>query len=213
MDNNTSTIAIIVAHPDDETLWAGGTILSNPGKQYFIVCLCRKYDTDRAPKFEKVLRILGAEGIMGDLDDGPDQAQLPEHDVQTAILQLLPAKHFDLIITHSIYGEYTRHRRHEEIGRAVINLWHSGKINTNELWAFAYEDGHKAYLPVVNEDAPLFYPLTHDAWENKFNIITKTYGFAWDSWEAQTTPKKEAFWQFKNANQAQEWLDSGNIKS
>jgi len=27
---SAKTVAIIVAHPDDETLWAGGTILSHP---------------------------------------------------------------------------------------------------------------------------------------------------------------------------------------
>jgi LmbE family N-acetylglucosaminyl deacetylase len=213
MDSETRTIAVIVAHPDDETLWAGGTILSNPGREYFIACLCRKDDPDRAPKFEKVLSILGAEGNMGDLDDGPEQIPLPDQEVENTILQSLPAKHFDLIITHSIYGEYTRHRRHEEIGRAVINLWHSGKINANKLWAFAYEDGHKAYLPIVDEDAPVFYPLPHEVWERKFDIITKIYGFATDSWEAQVTPKEEAFWQFENARQAHEWLNGGNIKS
>jgi len=213
MDSETRKIAIIVAHPDDETLWAGGTILSNPGKQYFIASLCRKNDADRAPKFEEALKILGAEGIMGDMDDGPEQSPLSEHKVQKAILELLPAKSFDLIITHSIYGEYTKHRRHEEIGKAVINLWHRGKINTKELWAFAYEDGHKTYLPIVDEDAPLFYPLPHGVWEKKFDIITKTYGFAANSWEAQTTPKEEAFWQFENASQAKDWLMSGNIKS
>jgi LmbE family N-acetylglucosaminyl deacetylase len=213
MDSETRTIALIVAHPDDETLWAGGMILSNPGKEYFIASLCRKNDADRAPKFDKVLNIFGANGIMGDQDDGPEQLPLSDQDVQNAILQLLPSGDFDLIITHSIYGEYTRHRRHEEIGRAVINLWHSGKINTHKLWAFAYEDGHKAYLPIVDEDAPVFYPLPHDIWEKKFDIITKTYGFAPDSWEAQTTPKEEAFWQFENASQAYEWLKGGNTRS
>ena len=65
--------AIIVAHPDDETLWAGGTILSNPSWKCYIVCLCRESDKDRATKFYKTLQILGSEGIMGDLDDGPEQ--------------------------------------------------------------------------------------------------------------------------------------------
>jgi len=213
MDIKIKTIAIIVAHPDDETLWAGGTILSNPGRQYYIVSLCRKNDADRAPKFQKVLGVLGAQGMIGDMDDGPEQMPLPENDVRNAILQLLPEKHFDLIITHSIYGEYTRHRRHEEIGRAVINLWHSGKINTSKLWAFAYEDGNKAYLPIADEDASIFYPLPHDVWEKKFDIITKIYGFNKDGWEAQTAPKEEAFWQFENANQAHNWLLSENIKS
>jgi LmbE family N-acetylglucosaminyl deacetylase len=211
MNTNINTIAIIVAHPDDETLWAGGTILSNPGRQYFIISLCRKNDPDRAPKFKKALEKLGADGLMGDLDDGPEQIPLPDDEVENAILELLPAKYFDLVITHSIYGEYTRHRRHEEVGSAVINLWHSGKLNTNELWAFAYEDGHRTYNPVVIEEAPLFYALDHHVWEEKYNIITNIYGFDKDSWEARTTPKEEAFWQFFNAHQAFEWLAGGNI--
>ena len=143
---------------------------------------------------------------MGDLDDGPDQIPLVETDVENAIMELLPGNHFDLVITHNIYGEYTRHRRHEEIGRAVINLWHSGKLITNELWAFAYEDGRKAYHPKADTEAPLFYPLPDEVWEQKFNLITQIYGFNKDSWEAQTTPKEEAFWQFINAGQAFSWL-------
>ena len=68
--SRSKNIAIIVAHPDDETLWAGGTILSTPSWQWFIVCLCRGNDEDRAPKFFKALKILKSEGVMGNLDDG-----------------------------------------------------------------------------------------------------------------------------------------------
>jgi len=213
MNKKTKTVAVIVAHPDDETLWAGGTILNNPEWQCFVACLCRKNDTDRAPKFENAIKVLGAGGNMGNLDDGPDQQPLTDSEVQNAILQLLPARHFDLIITHSINGEYTRHLRHEEIGKAVVKLWHSGKLITSELWAFAYEDGHRAYYPVAIEDAPLFYAITHELWEQKYNIITNIYGFDKNSWEAQATPKEEAFWQFYSADQAFDWLVSGNITS
>jgi LmbE family N-acetylglucosaminyl deacetylase len=210
MDNETKKVAIIVAHPDDETLWAGGTILSHPEWSCFIISLCRKNDADRAPKFDIVSKILGAESWMGDLDDGPEQTPLSPVEVEEAILKLLPFFEFDIIITHSIYGEYTRHRRHEEIGRAVINLWQSGKIQTHELWAFAYEDGGRKYYPIAVEDAPIFFPLPHDVWEQKYNIIKNTYGFSPDSWEANTTPKEEAFWQFFNATGANNWLRSGN---
>jgi LmbE family N-acetylglucosaminyl deacetylase len=213
MDKKEKTIAIIVAHPDDETLWAGGTILSNSSWQCFVVCLCRKNDRDRAPKFEKVLKIFKADGIMGDLDDGPEQRPLPDSEVRDLIYHLIPHKYFDLIITHSINGEYTRHRRHEETGKAVIELWHASKLNTAELWAFAYEDRHRTYHPIAIEDAPVFYPLPHDLWEAKYNIITDTYGFGKTSWEAQTTPKEEAFWRFLNPGEAQEWLVSGGISA
>ncbi len=212
MHNETKKkVAIIVAHPDDETLWAGGTILSHPDWQCFIVSLCRQSDPDRAPKFAVVAGILGVEGRMGDLDDGPDQKPLPENEVEDAILKLLPFTEFDLVITHSVYGEYTRHRRHEEVGKAVIKLWQSGKIKTNELWAFAYEDGNRKYYPVSIEDAPVFFPLPHHLWEQKYSIITNTYGFNPNSWEANATPKEEAFWQFFNADQAGNWLVNGHI--
>src|SRR5678816_118150 len=89
--------AVIVAHPDDETLWAGGTILSQPSWRCFIITLCRASDSERAPKFFQALERLGADGKMGDLDDGPEQVPLTENEVQETILQLLPPNHFDLI--------------------------------------------------------------------------------------------------------------------
>jgi LmbE family N-acetylglucosaminyl deacetylase len=199
-------IAIIVAHPDDETLWAGGTILNHPNWRFFIVCLCRANDAERAPRFYKALQVLKAEGVIGNLDDGPEQKPLSESEVEQTILQLLPLKHYDLIITHSPKGEYTRHLRHEEIGRAVINLWHAGKISANELWIFAYEDGQQDQFPHPVKEASVFRTLPNPVWRTKYNIITKIYDFKEDSWEAETTPKAEAFWQFLNQSEAKNRL-------
>src|SRR6476660_2700855 len=94
------TVAVIVAHPDDETLWAGGTILSQPTWHWFVATLCRASDRDRAPRFFQALKAFEADGKMSDLDDGPQQNPLTEHEIQKAILELLPQKHFDLIISH-----------------------------------------------------------------------------------------------------------------
>jgi LmbE family N-acetylglucosaminyl deacetylase len=209
-NKSTKTVAIIVAHPDDETLWAGGTILNHPYWKFFIVCLTRINDKDRAPRFYKALQVLKAEGIMGDLDDGPEQKPLAEIEVERTILQLLPSKHYDLIITHNPAGEYTKNLRHEEIGRAVINLWQKEKISANELWIFAYEDGNKEYFPKPLIEATIFKTLSNPIWRSKYNIITKTYDFKEDSWEAQTTPKAEAFWQFLNQSEANKKLITNN---
>jgi len=198
----TKNVAIIVAHPDDEILWVGGTILSNPLWRCFIVCLCRKSDNDRAPKFYKSLKLLKSAGIMGDLDDGPDQNPLDQRLVEHAILDLMPSRHFDLIITHNPLGEYTRHIRHEEVSKAVIRLWNVGRISTNELWTFAYEDGNKAYYPRAIENNTLFHELPNQIWMMKYSIITKTYGFKESSWEAQTTPRAEAFVQYTDSFKA-----------
>lgn len=214
MDKKKSKkVALIVAHPDDETLWAGGTMLSKSSWHCFVVCLCRKSDDDRAPKFFKALSVLGASGIMGDLNDGPEQTPLPENEVKQAIIQLITDNHFDLIITHNPNGEYTRHLRHEEISKAVINLWAEGRIVTDELWTFAYEDGNKAYYPKAEIQATSFWHLPKKLWDLKYSIITQTYGFDKSSWEAKTTPGDEAFWHFSSPQQAKKWLAKGGAAS
>ena len=67
-------VAVVVAHPNDETLWVGGTLLM-----------------EREP--------------------------------------------------------------HEEVFRAVFDLWRTGTIVSKSLWLFAYEDGHGSYLPRANRNA------------------------------------------------------------
>jgi len=56
MDSKISkSAAVIVAHPDDETLWAGGTILSHPhGIGLLFVCAAEVIKT--GPQVYKVLK-------------------------------------------------------------------------------------------------------------------------------------------------------------
>ena len=189
--------AVIIAHPDDETLWAGGAILMHPEINWTILTLCRLSDPDRSPKFNKAMKALRAEGIMGDLDDGPEQIPLDCHEVKYAITELLPSKNFDLLITHGHGGEYTRHRRHEEVGKAVMTLWENERLFAKEIWRFAYEDGDGRYLPKAVQDADFRIGLPNEIWRKKYDIITKIYGFVPDSFEARSTPRKEAFMCFR----------------
>jgi len=189
----TCRVAVIVAHPDDETLWAGGLLLSHPEWSTYIVSLCRGKDPDRAPKFFKVLEHLNARGGMGDLDDGPDQLPLPINMVRDAILSLLPVRDYDILLTHAADGEYTRHLRHEEVSQAVWDLWRDGSLRAGKLWQFAYEDGGGAFLPRPRSDACFQLPLTDARWARKYRIITEVYGFAPASWEARGVTRAEAF--------------------
>jgi LmbE family N-acetylglucosaminyl deacetylase len=230
--------AVIVAHPDDETLWAGGTILMHPETRWTVVTLCRKSDRDRAGRFARAIeefrisdfgfRIFGK---MGDLDDGPEQKPLAENEVKDTIVGLLanravehlssgtgenarlrstvqlfdrsivgavrePPLQFDLIITHSLCGEYTRHKRHEETAKAVCELWKSGRLPARQMWMFAYEDGGGKKLPEPIREADLSVKLSDDIWQKKCNIVTKIYGFGPDSFEAKAAGREEAFWCF-----------------
>jgi len=186
--------AVVVAHPDDETLWAGGTMLMHPDSRWTVVTLTRKSDPDRAPKFHKALERFNARGVMGDLDDGPEQKPLRSVDVQDAIMDLLPSDRLDLVLTHGPWGEYTRHKRHEEVSKAVVALRESERLRAGEIWMFAYDDKGGKRLPQPLTDADVYVRLPQDIWKEKHRIITEVYGFAPDSFEARVTPKDEAFW-------------------
>jgi len=205
--------AVIVAHPDDVTLWAGGTILMHADWQWTVVSLCRASDPDRAPKFRRALRELGAKGEIGDLDDGPRQEPLTQSDIRQSILSLLPETKFSLIMTHSPWGEYTRHLRHEETSRAVASLWENGDLSADELQMFAYEDGGKSYLPRPIKSAHRSVNLPDNIWQQKYRIVTRLYGFEPESYEAKIVQREEAFWCFRSVAEFEKWIKGKGRKN
>jgi LmbE family N-acetylglucosaminyl deacetylase len=202
-DDGRPRAAVVVAHPDDETLWCGGYLLTHPEYRWRIVTLCRSADPDRAPRFRRLLEQLGAEGCMADLDDGPEQVPLPAARVQFTIASLLANHRYDLILTHGPQGEYTWHRRHSECCQAVVALWRSGVVRTAALWMFAYEDGNRAYLPRVRANADRRDLLSDAVWRAKRGLITGLYGFTPASWEARTAPREEGFYCLASAAAAE----------
>jgi LmbE family N-acetylglucosaminyl deacetylase len=186
-------VALIVAHPDDETLWAGGLLLTRPEWRVFIVCLNHRDDRVRNPHFHRALELYKARGAMGNLRDGGREDVLPEGLVEDTIMALLPDHRFDLVITHSPQGEYTEHRFHDEVSDAVSVLRRAGRLEAAAFWQFAYEDEHGAGLPHAARGAALRLPLADPVWTRKRQVITDIYGFGPEAWETLVTPKVEAF--------------------
>jgi hypothetical protein len=144
---------------------------------------------------------------MGDLDDRPDQCPLKPEQVRLAVMAILgEERRFDVLYTHSPYGEYSRHRRHEEAGRAICDLWRSGELDLKELRLFAYHDGGRSHYPAAVENAHAIRVLPPAIFTEKLRIITEIYGFPPDGWEARTCPRIEAFWCFKKQVQLRWWL-------
>ncbi len=206
--SNTGSFSavVIVAHPDDETLWAGGEILAHPDRDWYVLSLCRASDVDRSGRFRRALEQLHATGCMADLDDGPEQYPLPPELIRETILSRLPERHFNTIYTHGPQGEYTRHRRHEEVSRAVGELWSEGQISAEEVLMFAYEDGQRSYYPRAIASAHIYQKLPDSLWQRKYDIMVNVYGFSPASWEAKTVPREEAFWRFDSPAACEQWI-------
>ena len=174
----------IVAHPDDETIWMGGTILTHFFWDWIIFCLCRKGDLDREPKFFRACDIYGAKGIILDLDDEILEP-LDNEEVVNKIINNLPKRNFDFVFTHGVNGEYG-HIRHKEINLAVRNIVNSGKIKCGEVKFFSYNNG-------VCEGGDYVNVLSDDIFKKKREIIKRAYGFSEDSFEVKCSGKQEAF--------------------
>jgi hypothetical protein len=186
-------VLVAVAHPDDETLWCGGTLLMNPDWEITIFSLTRKSDPDRAPKFFRVCDELKAEGIMADLDDGPEQKPLAYDEYKRAFMENLDERGFDITITHAPFGEYTRHLRHEELSQAVSMLLFEGVLESKDVWFFWYCDESGKELPSARSDCDFAIHLDEEIFQQKSRVLFDIYGFARESWEGRTLPKVEGF--------------------
>ena len=181
-------ILVIVAHPDDETIWMGGTLLSNRDKwDSTIISLCRRDDEDRAPKFKKVCKILKAKSFMSDLED-EKLNKIPLDDVIKRIKRF--SGDYDRIFTHGSNGEYG-HIRHKDVHKAVNEMLRDGSLSCKELLYFSYERKGRYAYPKKNSDR--FINFNENLLKKKKELIQNAYGFDKNSFEEICCRDMEAF--------------------
>ena len=183
---------VVVAHPDDETIWMGGYILQNKEFDWEIISLCRKDDSDRNPKFKKVCRELNASCYMNDLDD-ETMEDLDSEQVIDKIKEALKAEDYDCIFTHGKNGEYG-HKRHIDVHNAVNKMIKEDELRCKKIFYFAYLGenlpGKNCY---IDKNASKFIKLPMEIYEKKIHLIKDIYGFASDSFEVKSAGEVESF--------------------
>lgn len=186
---------IIVAHPDDETIWMGGFILKHPELDWTIISLCRASDTDRAPKFKKVCARYGARSIIEDADD-EDRLKYNDRvkEIEKLILKHLSSAPIDYIFTHGSNGEYG-HAGHVATHVAIINLLNRNAISANRVLCFNYvKTSRKQFCklkPDTNSDIEV--RLGKKIFSEKQKVMTDIYGFAADGIDTSYCTNPEAF--------------------
>jgi len=165
----------VVAHPDDETIWMGGTIIKNPQWQWTIFSLCRQEDLDRAPKFKRVCEHYNANPIISNLDD-ENLKPIPTEEIINKIKENLPSTNYNYIFTHGENGEYG-HIRHIEVHKAIKSMIENRNLNCDSLYFFSYLPSEinslhdpETKIPIPNESADLITNLSNKEHEEKIRI-------------------------------------------
>jgi LmbE family N-acetylglucosaminyl deacetylase len=186
-------ILVIVAHPDDETIWMGGTLLKSKDSKT-ILSLCRKNDKDRAPKFKKVCRLLKAKTHISDLDDAEEgyYKDISAQDIIKRILKIAKNKKYDFLYTHGENGEY-KHIRHIEIHKAVNEMLQKKLLSAKEVFFFSYLREENEKFCNINPNADKLIRLEKPYFKMKKHLIHEVYGFQKGGFEVESSRDVETF--------------------
>ena len=126
---------MIVAHPDDETLWGGSNLFKD---NYFVVCLTNGYNLDRANDFRKILKFTNNNGMILNYPDVEDNIVDDWSEVNIGIMKdlsiILSYKNWEKIVTHGPEGT-TGHIHHKKISEYITKI--AKNFNTiNNLYYF-----------------------------------------------------------------------------
>lgn len=114
---------MIVAHPDDETIWGGYHLLKD---DYLVVCITcgdnkiRVNEIKEALKYsnDKLIMLNFPDKILGKRSDWNEEKEEIKQDIK----KIIEYKKWNLIVTHNPEGEYG-HEHHKMTSKIVTNLY------------------------------------------------------------------------------------------
>lgn len=129
---------MIVAHPDDETLWGGSALV---GGGWFVVSVTGGRNHRRSAEFQGVMDESGCTGILLEY---PDKVNLRRDDwtavesgIRADFETILHARDWTEIVTHNPDGEYG-HQHHKLTSRYVAEACRADELFENLIYFGRY---------------------------------------------------------------------------
>jgi len=128
---NKAKSLMIVAHPDDETIWGGAHLLED---DYLVICVTCGANKKRVEELKKAMKISNDQYIAlgypnrGKYDIKPWENE--ENDLINDLKEIIKAKKWNVIVTHNLEGEYG-HPHHKKTNEIVTNLYNELNIESD----------------------------------------------------------------------------------
>lgn len=173
---------MIVAHPDDETIFGGGHLLQD---KYTVVCVtCGKIEY-RVKEFEEVMSKTEDDYIMLGYTDrenltGPISNWNNEYnDIYNSLLEIINGTDWDIIVTHNPDGEYG-HIHHIKTSEIVSEIANKDKLYYFGHWYSNGGNGPRIddnlYNIKINELLSIYYRSQGVALNYNYNM------FPYENW-------------------------------
>lgn len=166
---------MIVAHPDDETIWGGAHLLED---DYLVVCITCGQDEIRVKEFEKVMSETNDQYIMLGFPDkvlGVRSEWTEEKPrIKNYIKEIVELKDWDLIVTHNQKGEYG-HNHHIMTNEIVTDVYNEKELQTPLYYFGKYYS--KAKYEQLEEKPPVIKQELYDIKVNKLIEIYESQSF------------------------------------
>lgn len=163
---------MVVAHPDDETIWGGEHLLNG---KYVVVCITNGNNRTRRKEFAAVMKQTDSIGLMLSFPDKThgkrNNWKSCRKEIQQSIDTIVAQKDWATIATHNFKGEYGH--IHHKMTSAITTAAAKKADLVNHLYYFG------TYVKAKNMEKPknqhyLTNPLTGDELEAKL-CLTKFY--------------------------------------
>lgn len=141
LDLKGTSKLMIVAHPDDETIWGGSHLLDGG---YLVVCITNGNNSKRAAEFKESVTASGNTPLILDYPDKVNFRRADwtdiSADIEADISLIMSAKHWDMAVTHNPRGEYG-HIHHKFTNSLTVQAFNKTKC-ADRLYFFG--DYYKA---------------------------------------------------------------------
>ncbi len=182
-DPSNINALLLVAHPDDETIFCGGTMLTYPSWNWTVICLTHSLDSQspyskvRSQQFHQAMETFKQQNVhitYKDLGQDDKDKDITESDLnrwQGAVqaLNLSP----DIVFTHNPQGEYG-HEQHKAVSRISHEIF-------SNVWEFICP-GARNVSPQPFRSLINTVPLTSGVLEKKTAIFNHCYPSELNIW-------------------------------